>query len=213
MTRVKICGMTNVDDALHAARCGADMLGFVLAESPRRVSAEQAREIITALRGEKFLRHLVTVGVFVNTPSGDVIGACMDCGLTAAQLHGDESPDQCRIISRAGITVIKSFRIRDRAGLDAMVHYDAVDLFLCDTYDPHRAGGTGRPFDHSLVAGLGSLYRLILAGGLTPENIAEAVAQVQPWGVDVSSGVEASPGKKDPAKVEAFIRNARGEGK
>jgi len=102
--------------------------------------------------------------------------------------------------------------VRDRSSLDHVVRYDAADFFLCDTYDPERAGGTGRPFDHSLVAGLGTSYRLILAGGLTPENVADAIAVVRPWGVDVSSGVEASPGRKDPAKVEAFIRNARGAG-
>lgn len=93
-----------------------------------------------------------------------------------------------------------------------MVQYDAADFVLCDTYDPRQAGGTGRAFDHALVTGLGNVYRLILAGGLTPENVAEAVAKVRPWGVDVSSGVEASPGRKDPAKVEAFIRNARRDG-
>jgi phosphoribosylanthranilate isomerase len=207
-TRVKICGMTNLDDARHAARCGADLLGFVFAESPRRVEPEQVSKIIAALRAEG-LTHTIAVGVFVNSPTGDVIGICTDCGLAAAQLHGDESPDQCRLISRAGISVIKSFRIRDRASCDAMVHYDAADFFLCDTYDPNRAGGTARAFDHSLVADASRLYRLILAGGLTPENVADAVSVVCPWGVDVSSGVEASPGRKDPAKIAAFIRNAR----
>jgi len=208
MIRVKICGITNLDDARLAARCGADLLGFIFAESPRRVTPEQVREIVATLRAEG-LSHVTTVGVFVNLPAGDVIGACMDCGLTVAQLHGDESPDQCRLISRAGINVIKSFRVRDHASLDAMVRYDAVDFFLFDTYDPERVGGTGRPFDHSLAVGASKIYRLILAGGLTPENVAEAVATVRPWGVDVSSGVEASPGRKDPAKVEVFIRNAK----
>ena len=211
MTRVKICGMTNLDDARHAVRCGADLLGFIFAESARRVSPEQVREIIAALRADG-PSHVMFVGVFVDAPAGEVIGTCMDCGLTAVQLHGDEPPEQCRFIARAGISVIKSFRVRDRSSLDHVVRYDAADFFLCDTYDPERAGGTGRPFDHSLVAGLGTSYRLILAGGLTPENVADAIAVVRPWGVDVSSGVEASPGRKDPAKVEAFIRNARGAG-
>jgi phosphoribosylanthranilate isomerase len=203
--------MANLEDARHAVRCGADLLGFVFAESPRRVSPEQVREIIAALRADG-PSHVMFVGVFVNAPAGEVIGTCMDCGLTAAQLHGNESPEQCRFIARAGISVIKSFRVRDRASLDHVVRYDAADFFLCDTYDPERAGGTARPFDHSLVAGLGTSYRLILAGGLTPDNVADAIAVVRPWGVDVSSGVEASPGRKDPAKIEAFIRNARGGG-
>lgn len=210
MVRVKICGLTNLEDARHAARCGADLLGFVFAESPRRVEAEQVRKIVETLRGEGLDRP-VAVGVFVNTPAGEVIGTCVEGGLTMAQLHGDESPDHCRAVSRAGISVIKSFRVRGRESLEAMIHYDAVDLFHCDTYDPERAGGTGCAFDHSLVVGLSNRFRLILAGGLTSENVAEAVAAVRPWGVDVSSGVESSPGRKDPAKVEAFIRNARSQ--
>ncbi|MCX8038271.1 MAG: phosphoribosylanthranilate isomerase [Candidatus Sumerlaeia bacterium] len=208
MTRIKICGLTNVDDALHAARCGANLLGFIFADSPRRVSIEQARDIVAAIRNAGFA-HILPVGVFVNAPPGDVIGTCLDADLGAAQLHGDETPDQCRVIAHAGIAVIKSFRVRDRASLEPVIHYDCADYILCDTYDPRRAGGTGRAFDHSLVAGLSATYRLILAGGLTPENVADAIAMARPWAVDVSSGVEASPGKKDPAKVEAFIRNVR----
>jgi len=208
MVRVKICGITNLDDARHAVRCGADMVGFVFAASPRRVTPEQVRAIVAGLRDEG-LSLPALVGVFVNAPAGEVIGICTECELSAAQLHGDEAPDQCRVVSRAGISVIKSFRIHDRTGCDAMVRYDAADFFLCDTYDPTQAGGTGRPFDHSLVADASKFYRLILAGGLTPETVAEAVRVVHPWGVDVSSGVEASAGRKDPAKVEAFIRNAK----
>ncbi|KPL05663.1 hypothetical protein AMJ85_11315 [candidate division BRC1 bacterium SM23_51] len=210
MVRVKICGLTNLEDARHAARCGADMLGFVFAESPRQVAADQVREIVETLRREGLDRP-IGVGVFVNTPAGELVGTCVEAGLTMAQLHGDETPNHCRAVSRAGMSVIKSFRVRSPESLVAMVRYDAVDLFHCDTYDPQRAGGTGRAFDHSLVVGLSSRFRLILAGGLTPENVAEAVAAVRPWGVDVSSGVESSPGQKDPAKVEAFVRNARGE--
>jgi len=206
--RVKVCGLTNVDDARAAARAGADLLGFVFAESPRKVSPEKVREIVEAIRREGFSLPAL-VGVFVNEPAGEVIGTCFDCGLTHAQLHGDESPDYCRAVARAGIGVIKAFRIKDRQSTEGMIHYDAVDYFLCDTYAPDRAGGTGRAFDHSLVADLTSDFQLILAGGLTPENVAEAVRLVAPWGVDVSSGVESSPGRKDHGKVEAFIRNAK----
>jgi len=206
--RVKICGIANLDDGRHALKCGADMLGFIFAESPRRVTPQQAYSIISALRDEGFATF-TPVGVFVNAPVGDVISDCMDAGVSMAQLHGDETPLECRKISRIGINVIKSFRIRDRSVIETMFLYDTADYVLCDTYDPQRPGGTGQPFDYSMVASVSHLYRLILAGGLTPDNVVEAISIVHPWGVDVSSGVEASPGRKDPAKVEAFIRNAR----
>lgn len=210
MTHVKICGLTNIEDARHAATCGADMLGFIFAESPRRVAPDRVREILETLRAEG-LDYPTPVGVFVNVPEGDVIGTCLECGIGTAQLSGDESPDFCRLLTRMGIAVIKAFHIRDATSIQTMYTYDAVDYFLCDTFDPRRAGGTGRTFDHSLIEGLSEKFQTILAGGLTPDNVAEAVAVVKPWGVDVASGVEAAKGKKDPAKVEAFIRNARCE--
>jgi len=209
MLHVKICGLTNLGDARHAARCGADMLGFIFADSPRRVEPDCARAIIDSLRAEGF-EAPTPVGVFVDAPEGDVISTCVECGIATAQLSGGESPDFCRMLTRMGIAVIKAFHIRDKDSIRAMYAYDAVDYFLCDTFDPDRAGGTGRAFDHSLVAGLSEKFQMILAGGLNCDNVADAVARVRPWGVDVASGVEAEPGKKDPAKVEAFIRKAKG---
>ena len=207
VTHVKICGLTNFDDARHAARAGADLLGFVFAQSPRQVTVETVRAIVRDLRREG-LAHESAVGVFVDLPAGEVIAACLESGLTIAQLHGSETPDDCRLVAQAGLSVIKSFRVRDHVRLEDIARYDAIDFVHFDTYDPQQAGGTGRAFDHSLVAGLSERFRLILAGGLTPKNVAEAVARVRPWGVDVSSGVEAAPGRKDPALVEEFIRQS-----
>jgi phosphoribosylanthranilate isomerase len=207
-TRVKICGITNEEDAFHAARAGADLLGFIFAESPRRIDPQRAREIVEKVRAEGFA-HIIPVGVFVNEPVGEIVSTCVQAEMAAAQMHGDERPDQVLAVTRFGITAIKSFRIRDQETIDAMSEYYAADFFLCDTYDEKLAGGTGRPFNHALVEGLSKSYQLILAGGLKPENVAEAIRNVEPWAVDVSSGVEASPGKKDPAAVEAFIRNAK----
>jgi phosphoribosylanthranilate isomerase len=209
MPRVKICGLTNLDDARHAVRSGADLLGFVFAESPRRVAVEQAAEIVRGMNAEG-LDTPTRVGVFVDAEVGEVVDTCIDCGFPTAQLSGDESPDYCRAVSRAGISVVKAFRVRDRGSLEGLITYDAVDYVLCDAYDPKLAGGTGRTFDHSLVVDLSKRYQLILAGGLNPDNVAEAVTLVRPWAVDVSSGVETSPGRKDPGAVEAFIRNAKG---
>jgi phosphoribosylanthranilate isomerase len=209
MTQVKICGLTNYEDARFAARAGADLLGFVFAESPRRVTRDATCEMMGRLRSEGLTVPL-GVGVFVDPIAADVIRICTQCELTIAQLHGAETPETCRMIAEAGISVIKSFRVRDHISLQTIERYDMVSFVHFDTYDPERAGGTGRAFDHSLVAGLSKRFRILLSGGLTPENVAGAIALVRPWGVDVSSGVEIAPGRKDPAKVEAFIRNARG---
>lgn len=211
MTRVKVCGLTNLEDALHAARCGASMLGFLFAESPRRVEPAKVRSIVEAIRAEGF-EALPIAGVFVNAPVGEIISTAVEAELNVAQMHGNEPPDDVLAVTRFGTSVIKAFRIRDRESVEEMNRYFAADYFLCDTYDPNRAGGTGKTFDHSLVENLSRSYQLILAGGLNPENVAEAIRQVRPWGVDVSSGVEAEPGRKDPAKVEAFIKAVMGEG-
>ena len=199
---VKICGITNLADGLAAANAGADALGFVFYEqSPRCLSLEAAASIIRQLPPS-----VVRVGVFVNAPEGLVLRAIRDCGLNLLQFHGDESPDYCL---QFGLMSMKAFRVRDAESLRPLQAY-GTDAWLLDAYAPEKPGGTGERFNWDLALEARNLGRpIILAGGLTPENVAEAIRRVQPYGVDVSSGVEASPGRKDHAKVKAFIQAAR----
>ncbi len=202
MVKVKICGITNVKDALHAAACGADALGFVFfPESPRSISPESAREIVSTLPP-----FVSAVGLFVNEKPGRIMETVEYCSLDLLQLHGDESPEDCAVLS--GRRVIKALRVRNAESMRAAGDYK-VSALLLDAWAPDRFGGTGRTFDWELAGLAGESLRIILAGGLNPENVSEAVSAVRPYGVDVSSGVEAAPGKKDPAKVEAFIANAK----
>lgn len=199
---VKICGITNAPDALAAVQAGADALGFVFCEaSPRCVSIEGAAEIIRQLPAP-----LVKVGVFVDAAEDFVVQAASRCGLNLLQFHGTETPDYCL---QFGLMSMKAFRIRDHESLLPVANY-ATDALLLDAYSPERLGGTGEKFNWSLALEARQFRRpIFLAGGLTPENVAEAVRQVRPYGVDVSSGVEAAPGKKDPAKVKAFVAAAK----
>ena len=196
MTRIKICGITNQEDADVAVASGADALGFILVEkSPRYAPPERIREIVANLPP-----FVTTVGVFVNEPAEQVNTLAQQCGLYAAQLHGDESPGFCEQIER---TVIKVFRVKDATWRDAAAPY-RVHALLLDTYVPDRYGGTGKTFDWNLI--LHTQHRLILSGGLNPENVQDAIRHVHPYGVDTSSGVEAEPGKKDHDKVKSFIQ-------
>ncbi len=196
-TRIKICGITNLDDALWAVEAGADALGFVFyPESPRRIDAESARAIVRRLPP-----FVTGVGVFVDEKIETVREIVRYCHLDLCQLHGDESPEFCEWCERP---VIKAFRVRDRAFLEGMKRYD-VSGFLLDAWQPDRFGGTGKAADWSLAKEGAGKGRVILAGGLTPENVGDAVARVRPYGVDVSSGVEASPGRKDREKVRRFV--------
>lgn len=201
-TRVKICGITRVEDGLAAARAGADAIGLVFyARSPRAVSAAQARTIVGALPP-----FVTTVGLFVDAAAEDVRHVLQAVPLDLLQFHGDESPEQCRIYGRP---YLKALRMRE--GVDvaaaARTYSDAAGL-LVDTYVEGVAGGTGLAFEWSRLPH--DLARpVILAGGLTPDNVAAAVAQVRPWAVDVSGGVEAAPGLKDAAKIAAFIRGVK----
>ncbi|HWX21885.1 MAG TPA: phosphoribosylanthranilate isomerase [Candidatus Binatia bacterium] len=201
---VKICGITNPTDGMAAAQAGADALGFVFCdESPRRVSIEAAAAIIRQLPST-----VVKVGVFVNAPEAFVLRAIAECGLNLLQFHGDESPGYCL---QFGLMSMKAFRIRDAASLQAMNAY-ATDAWLLDACAPGKLGGTGEKFNWDLAVqaqAQGKRRPIFLAGGLTPENIGEAVQRVRPYGVDVSSGVEAEPGRKDLGKVKAFIRAAK----
>jgi phosphoribosylanthranilate isomerase len=201
--RIKICGITNLDDALAAADAGADALGFMFYEgSPRRVPLQTAARISRALPP-----FLARVGVFVDAPEPLVHQAIAECGLDALQFHGAEPPEFCRRFNRA---CIKAFRVRDHDSLALLPPYD-TSAWLLDSCVPGQSGGTGVKFNWDLARDAKRLGRpIILAGGLTPENIAEAIAYVRPFGVDVSSGVESAPGKKDPAKLRAFLQAARG---
>jgi phosphoribosylanthranilate isomerase len=200
--KVKICGITNVEDALMAVEAGADMLGFVFYEkSPRFVNVMQAAAITAQLPA-----HVLRVGVFVNPSEDRVRAAIGKCGLNLLQFHGEEGPE---FYQRFGLPVIKAFRIKDQSSLDEISRHPS-DAYLLDSFDPAQLGGTGKAFNWDIAAVALELARpIILAGGLTPENVAGAIERAKPFAVDVSSGVEASPGRKDPAKVSAFIRAAK----
>jgi phosphoribosylanthranilate isomerase len=199
---VKVCGITNVADALAAADAGADALGFVFYEpSPRCVAVAAAAAISRELPPA-----LVKVGVFVNAGEEAVVTAIRECGLSLVQFHGDEPPDYCL---QFGVMSMKAFRIRDRDSLRALPAY-RTDAWLLDAFPPAQLGGTGATFNWDLAVEARAPGRpIFLAGGLTPENVADAVRRVRPYGVDVSSGVESTPGTKDLAKLRAFVRAAK----
>jgi phosphoribosylanthranilate isomerase len=201
-TRIKICGITNLADAFLAAGLGADMLGFIFyANSPRGIGREKAAAICRALP-----ISVERVGVFVNTTAAEIEQTLQECGLTALQFHGDEPPAFCR---QFAARAIKALRVRDADSLRAAAEYD-VDALLLDTYTDSQRGGTGRTFDWSLAVRAKSLGRpIILSGGLTPENVQDAIRAAQPDAVDVASGVESAPGRKDLEKLRRFIQAVR----
>lgn len=197
-----MCGITNIEDALAAQALGADAIGMVFAKSPRRVEKEQAREIVQAL--PPFV-HLV--GVFVDEEKGVIEDIADFCRLTVLQFHGAESPEYCAGFGRR---VIKAFRISQREDIERMKPYQGkVNAFLLDTYHPVLAGGTGQTFDWDMAKEAGKIGPIILAGGLNPDNVEAAIRAVKPYAVDVSSGVEMSPGKKDHDRIRLFIERAQ----
>jgi phosphoribosylanthranilate isomerase len=200
MVRVKICGITNLEDALLAADLGAHALGFIFhAKSPRQVAPETAREIIRQLPP-----LVLSVGVFVNEESAVVRDLAARLGLDWVQLHGAEPPDYCRSLGRR---VMKGFRVQDKNSLkDLEAYRGAVQAFLLDTYKKGQVGGTGETFDWELARQAQGYGPIVLAGGLTPANVVLAIKTAQPQAVDVASGVEAAPGKKDPEKLRAFFK-------
>ncbi|HZX36376.1 MAG TPA: phosphoribosylanthranilate isomerase [Thermodesulfobacteriota bacterium] len=200
--KVKICGITNPDDALFAAECGADALGFVFwKKSPRFVEPAIVKAIVKALPP-----FVSCVGVFVDEEASRANEIARQAGLSCVQLHGSETPEFCRSMESR---VIKAFRIKQGADVSSLSAYD-VSAFLLDTYSEGAPGGTGKTFDWDCAVEAKKYGRIILAGGLTPGNIEEALRKVGPYGVDVSSGVESSKGKKDWVKVKEFIRLVRG---
>jgi phosphoribosylanthranilate isomerase len=204
MTKVKICGITNLEDALHAVECGADMLGFnFYTGSKRYIAPAVAAEIVRAV-SDSSVEHF---GVFVNADVAEVAKIAHHVGLNAVQLHGDETPEIVEDVTRSlpGLLVVKAVRVGGSLALRAAAAY-AVDHVLLDGEAGASFGGAGQAFDWELARGVEGM---ILAGGLTPHNVAEAIRTLRPHAVDVASGVESWPGKKDPEKVAAFIRAAK----
>jgi len=203
--RVKICGLTNLEDARVAIDAGAHALGFIFfAGSPRYITPAAAARIISQLPP-----FVSKVGVFVNEPFESILEIAKTTGIDSIQLHGDETPALCEALARERFKLIKAFRIKDQSSVQPLQNFNA-SAFLLDSYVPGQLGGTGAKFNWDLAIQAAALGTpIILAGGLVPENIRDAVAKVSPFGVDVSSGVESSPGKKDHAKVRAFIDAAR----
>jgi phosphoribosylanthranilate isomerase len=207
---VKICGNTCVEDALMAAEAGADAVGFVFAASPRRVTVAQVAAIVPGLP-----ESIEKIGVFVNAGLEEIAAAVQTCGLTGVQLHSDAGADvPARLRAEfAGLRILRVVHFgADAAGMAAAYGADAnVDAVLVDSRTATAVGGTGVAFDWNEARRtvFREDARLVLAGGLTPENVVEAIATLRPWGVDVVSGVEAAPGRKDAEKVRAFVRNAR----
>jgi phosphoribosylanthranilate isomerase len=201
--KVKICGITNLDDALAAVDFGADALGFVFVKgSPRHMSHNEASKIIRRLPS-----FVTTIGVFFNEKPRQVEKALALTGVDVVQFHGDEPPEMCDIPRR----VIKAIRVKNLESLDPLIHYrERVSAFLLDTFTADICGGTGQIFNWDIAVYAKQFGRIILAGGLTPANIAAAIAHVRPYGVDVSSGVESEKGKKDHKKMKAFIEKAKG---
>ena len=202
MTRIKICGIKTETDALAAMDAGADLIGFnFYPKSPRYISVGRCRDIMSVIRQHG---RVICVGVFVNASAADICATLDTCGLNLAQLHGDEPPE---MLSRLGGRGFKAFR-GIPSSLDGFTRKDAP-AFLVDASVKGEYGGTGITADWEGAAELAKNYPFLLAGGLTPENVAEAVRKVRPWGVDVASGVEYAPGEKDANKMKAFVREVR----
>jgi phosphoribosylanthranilate isomerase len=198
--KVKVCGMTSLKDALNAVEGGADAVGFIFyKKSPRSVTMKTVREIVLELPP-----FVDTVGVFVDETAEQINKIADYCNLDIIQLHGDESPTFCKKIRRK---VIKAFRIKDMQSVKKLSSFQ-VSGFLLDTFSDNLHGGTGKVFDWNLALPAKKFGPVIMAGGLTPNNVQQAVRQIRPYGVDVCSGVESEPGIKDHKKVRAFLKNA-----
>lgn len=204
MTIIKICGITNLEDALCAARCGASFLGFIFyKKSKRYVTPAKAASIIKALP-----KKVTKVGVFVNEKPEAVRKIAKVCGLDILQFHGDETPAYLKGFH--GYKIIKAFRVKDEISPECLKQYPC-DIFLFDTFKKGMFGGTRKVFDWTFLKSLKALKkRFIVSGGLLPENVGLLIRQVRPFGVDVSSGVEKAPGKKDHQLIKKFINAAKG---
>ncbi len=204
--RIKVCGITNYEDARSAVNLGVHAIGFIFAPSPRQISPETAKDIIITL--PPFVQ---SVGVFVNEAPDNIKKIVNFCGLDMVQLHGDESPEIC---SKLMPRVIKAFRIKNEDSIGQLVSYkEKTRAFLLDTYSKEAKGGTGKSFDWKLALKARELnHPIILAGGLSPSNILKAINLVRPFGVDVSSNIEERPGKKDFILMREFVKNIKNHG-
>ena len=203
MVYVKVCGITNLEDARMATGSGADAVGLVFAESPRKLSVEQAREIAALLPD-----GVLKVGVFVDEEPEEVLRIVREVGLDYAQLHGDETPEAVILLREEGIKVIKALRVRGAESLGVIDEYEA-DLFLLDAWSEKARGGTGERFDWELAKSHGGRGNIVVSGGLTPENVREAIRFFEPYGVDASSSLEDAPGKKNEEQVRRFVSAAK----
>jgi phosphoribosylanthranilate isomerase len=203
MVYVKVCGITTPEDALAAAGYGADAVGLVFAESPRQLSVEDAREVATVLPD-----GVLKVGVFVDEEPEEVLRIAREVGLDYVQLHGDESPETVTALREGGVKVIKALRVRGADSLAAMNGYEA-DLFLLDAWSDRAQGGTGERFDWEVAKSYGGRGNILVSGGLTPENVREAIRFFEPYGVDASSSLEDAPGKKNAERVRRFVSAAK----
>lgn len=202
MVKVKICGITNIEDAKAALDAGADALGFIFCkDSPRHISFESAEKIIKALPP-----FIIKIGVFVNETPELIVKTVAGTGINQIQLHGNEPPEMCRSLCH----VIKAFRIKSLESLDPLDKYkDLIAAFLLDAYTPDILGGTGQIFNWDIAIEAKQFGRIILAGGLTPDNVSKAINRVEPYAVDVCSGIESKKGKKDHKKMQLFIERAK----
>ena len=200
VTRVKICGITNIDDARLAVEHGAWAIGLIFADSPRQVDVTDAERV-----GRELSRQVEVAGVFVNAPLEEITQLADVARLTVIQLHGDEGPAYAREVARrTGARVIKAIPARDPAAVRRLSSF-RTDFHLLDAYVPGQRGGTGKTFQWDYVSHHTRHVPLILSGGLNPDNVADAIEATHPYAVDSASGTEASPGRKDPAKVAAFF--------
>ena len=204
MVFTKVCGITNPGDARVATDAGADAIGLIFAESPRTVDVEEARKVSLALPND-----VLKVGVLVDAEPEEVLGTAHEVGLDLAQLHGDEAPETVAAIRGAGLPVMKAVRVRNAEALGALERYEA-DLILLDAWSARVRGGTGETFDWTLAKSVQGRDNIVVSGGLTPENVREAIEFFEPYGVDASSSLEERPGKKSGERVRRFVRAAKG---
>jgi phosphoribosylanthranilate isomerase len=202
-TRIKICGITNLTDGLEAARLGVDYIGFVFyPPSPRYVYPNDARDIAAAIRSRYGSRAPATIGVFVDEKPDRIAALRNEVGLDGVQFCGDEPPEDvawCKPVRFRGISL---------ETLDRLGRY-SVEAYLCDAHAPKEKGGTGRPYDYDLLKPYIASYRIIVAGGLTPQTVEKVISSLRPWGVDVSSALEAAPGRKDHVLMRTFVQAVR----